>query len=162
MLFPRLKAIDVSRLMIPDTEHITDLGNKVADTSASFLSIPFSGGDQAWVHSSHPPCVHRKKLTNITTLHSPWKTHCSKLFDDFLLWSPLFPNLNTLEITFPWSIILASHKLANVEKIIAKCPQIQVMVYNGTGGTIEDWRSGKQHRLTSVRDCTDWDEKRFV
>jgi hypothetical protein len=131
----------------------------MAGTPASFLSIAFPVRYEWWPYLFHPSSSpHMKIFTNITTLRSPCWTDSLHFMDDFPPWLSLFPNLNTLDIV-PRCLTSDEYKLAIVEKIIAQYPHIQVMTCDGTGGTIEDWRSGKQHYLPSISDDMNWDEE---
>jgi hypothetical protein len=88
------------------------------------------------------------QLTSITTISSrQYDVHDLRVY--LPLWSSIFPNLNKLKIHSTPFRRSRDVLLALIEDLIEKCPQIQVVVINRIGGTLEDWRCGKERFIGS-------------
>jgi len=69
---------------------------------------------------------------------------------DLPLWSPIFPNLNMVEMRSRFSRP-REEKLALMVDLFEKYPQIEVVVIDGIGGTLDDWLRGEERFLGSPR-----------
>ena len=156
MSFPRLKSIHVSDLMYHNSASIAKFLENVTRTPASYLATHFVVPDdrylRPWLRSFRR--LRRRNsapinLAQITAIQLSYTCKHPNLRVDLPLWLSLFPELNTLDLdpaTFRRT--RDEEKLAIVEHLSIECPQLQIVTYNGIGGTLEDWRSEKQRHIT--------------
>jgi hypothetical protein len=151
--FPTLKDIFVSDLMTYDTTFITKILRFIRRTRVSFLCTPLtlSGSQNTWLQSFRQPSRRRAlatvQLPLISTIHTDLED-IRGFMANLPLWSFIFPNLTTLSMYSPtFRGQSRDDTFAVMEDVFEKCPQIQVVGIDGTGGTLEDWRCGKESPL---------------
>ena len=156
MSFPHLKTIHAANLMCQTPASIAKFFKNVTRTPASYLATKFIAPDdrlRPWLRSFRRP---RRKnqapinLAQITAIRL-CTGRLSELRVDLSLWLSLFPELDTLELesrTFRGT--RNEEQLAFIEHLSVECPRIQIVKLNGVGGTLEDWRSEKQHYIAPL------------
>jgi hypothetical protein len=154
--FPCLHDIYVSDLMTYDTTFITKIFKYIRRTRVSYLCTPLklSASQKMWLQFFRQPARRRElaavQLPSITTISSH-QDDVGGLMVDLPLWFLIFPNVHKLRIDSSSSEQSRSDKLTLMEDIIEKYPQIHVVVIDGIGGTLEDWRCGKEQSFESPR-----------
>jgi hypothetical protein len=144
--FSCLQAIHVTDLMNRKITQINAFVKAFGCTPASYLSTHFfvSTRFTSWLRSSPGG------WTRITTIHLSHVPDLCRLLADFHYWMPVFTNLNTLEIeTASRYVSCWEGKVRIVEELMAEHPRIQIVKCDGFGGTLQDWRSGKDDRDTA-------------
>jgi hypothetical protein len=77
------------------------------------------------------------------TFHHHRNVH--ELLINLPLWFLIYPNSHKLRIDSSYSDQSRGDILALTEDIIEKYPQIQVVVIDGIGGTLQDWREESEY-----------------
>ena len=162
MSCPHLKIIQVLDLMDHDSASIVEFLTNVARTPTSYLSIHLvvSLDLKLWLRSfrlSPRGNLAGIDLTRITGIQLVCAYKISDLTVHLPLWVSLFPELHALDLE-TWFVQepRMEEKLALIEHLCAECPQIRTVTFNGDGGTLEEWRSGKLRYIRSPVQYTQW------
>ena len=164
MSFPCLKTIHVNDLMCQTPASVAEFFKNVTRTPTSYLSTslvePVDPHLRPWLRSFHRfrrKTSARFDLTQITAIQLSCTRRLPDLSVDLPLWLSLFPELNMLDLQARnFRGTRNEEILAFMEHLRVEYPQIQIVKYNGAGGTLEDWRSEKQFQFAEPSMDSNW------